>query len=98
MGDRIEPGGPGHLRRRSFGRFQKMDDGIQRRRDKDRHIPLPGFQQSAENESAKKYLLDNEGGERSSDHFGESRPVDSARQRRKWRREQDRAAAKPGNR
>jgi len=43
MGDRIEPGGPGHLRRRSFGRFQKMDDGIQRRRDKDRHIPLPGF-------------------------------------------------------
>ena len=74
-----------------------MDDGIQRRRYQDRHIPASGLQKNAENESAEKSFLDYRNGDRSRDHFGKAGPIDCSAERENWRGKQDRAAAEEGN-
>ena len=83
--------------RSSFGRFQEMDDGVQRRGYEDRHTPAPGFQKNAENESAEKSFLDNWDDGRGSSNFCNCWPIDCSAQRKNWRRKQERAAAEEGN-
>src|SRR6266480_2794220 len=83
--------------RRSVGRFQKMDNGIQRRRYEDRHILASGFQEDTEEKSAEECFLDNGDKGCCGRHSCHCGPIDCAAHRKDWRRQQDRAAAEQGN-